>query len=103
MVTRVFGVKRDKSEFSSKNSSITARAFFQRFPRLFEVFSRELAAAGRVIAAGRGQLNPAEAAIYPCLLILAKLRPSPTSGGTDEFKVRERFHSLFTHTRGNRI
>lgn len=111
LVTRVFGVKRDKNEFSAKNNSLTSRVFFQKFPGLFTTFQVgfqssippdlivsiqiltslspkvELETLSRIIEESCGSLCPDEAAIYPVLVMLAKLQPAPVSTGTDEFKV----------------
>ena len=88
LVTRIFGVKRDReNEFSSKNGTLTARAFFQKYPGLFELIGGELRAAADVIEKSEGALSPLEASLYPILILLAKLQPSPVSSGSDEFKV----------------
>ena len=89
LVTRVFGVKRDRdNEFSSKNGTLTARAFFQKYPGLFEVIGSELRAAADAIEVSRGALSPLEASLYPILILLAKLQPSPVSTSFNEFQVR---------------
>ena len=88
LVTRVFGVKRDRdNEFSSRNGTLTARAFFQKYPGLFEVIGGELRAAADAIEASRGAMSPLEASLYPILILLAKLQPSPVSSGIDEYQV----------------
>ena len=88
LVTRIFGVKRDReNEFSSKNGTLTARAFFQKYPGLFELIGGELRAVAEVIEKSEGALSPLEASLYPILILLAKLQPSPVSSGSDEFKV----------------
>ena len=88
LVTRIFGVKRDReNEFSSKNGTLTARAFFQKYRGLFELIGGELRAVAEVIEKSEGALSPLEASLYPILILLAKLQPSPVSSGSDEFKV----------------
>ena len=89
LVTRVFGVKRDSFEFSARNNSLTTRVFFQRFPGLFQVFLKELEEVSGIVRGQRGALSPREAALYPVLIMLAKLQLAPVSTGKDEFKVRE--------------
>ena len=81
-------MKRDRdNEFSSKNGTLTARAFFQKYPGLFEVIGGELRAAADAIEVGRGAMSPLEASLYPILILLAKLQPSPVSSGIDEYQV----------------
>lgn len=69
---------------------MTVRVFFQRFPRLFDVIKDELEEASKMFdcLSGGGQLAPSEAALYPILIILAKLSPSPISTGPDDIEVR---------------
>ena len=86
LVTRIFGVKRERDEFASKNC-MTTRAFFQRYPRLYTTFFYELENAAKEIRKSRGCVSPVEAALYPVLIILAKLIPSQVSTGPDEFQV----------------
>jgi hypothetical protein len=70
-------------------SHLHSRAFFQRFPGLFDVLKTELEEAEKVInsAQSSGAMSPLEAALYPTLILLAKLQPSPVSSGSDEYEV----------------
>ena len=88
LVARIFGVKRDQDEFSDKNT-MTARAFFQSYPSLYPLFLSELETAAETVGAdaNRGCLHPMESALFPLLLLLGKLRPSPVTTGSDQFKV----------------
>ena len=88
LVTRIFGVKREKNEFSPKNS-MTFRAFFRRFPGLYHFFLNELTSVSKVLENKNIQDVPfgEESGLYTVLIILAKLSPSPISDGQDEFKA----------------
>ena len=88
LVTRIFGVKRDMDEFSTKNM-MKVRSFFQSFPSLYPFILSELECVANIIKEPKHQgcLDPAEAALYPVLILLAKLRPSPVTTGMDEYDV----------------
>ncbi len=88
LVGRIFGVKRDTHEFSLKNA-LTTRMFFQRYRSLFGLVCEELRSAAHLIRTTRGSLSPDEAALYPVLVMLAKLQPPPSTSGFDEFPVSE--------------
>eukprot|EP00094_Tigriopus_californicus_P001143 TCALIF_01106-PA protein Name:"Similar to Thada Thyroid adenoma-associated protein homolog (Mus musculus)" AED:0.68 eAED:0.68 QI:0/0/0/0.16/1/1/12/0/1922 len=86
LVTRIFGVKRDKDEFSQKNA-ITTRMFFQKHPRLFHIFKAMLQNLVECLDKGRGSTWPQESVCVPILVLLAKLKPAPISTGVDQFPV----------------
>ena len=90
-MTRVFGVKRDRDEFGSRNLR-SARMFFTAFPRLYPLLRTELGrAAGRVGPGSdsKGRMAREEAGVYPVLVLLAKLREAPASLEQDRFKVSD--------------
>ncbi len=81
-------MKRGRDEFSPKNL-MPARFFFQRYPSMHEVLEQELAEGAAAIAgkSSPGVLLPRETALFPALVVLAKLRPSPTCTGKQKRKV----------------
>uniref|UniRef100_A0A8B9C0D4 tRNA (32-2'-O)-methyltransferase regulator THADA n=1 Tax=Anser brachyrhynchus TaxID=132585 RepID=A0A8B9C0D4_9AVES len=68
LITRIFGVKREKDENSKKNR-MTGREFFSRFPSLYPFLLKQL----EVVANTSNSL-------FLLLLILGKLYPSPMDG-----------------------
>ena len=89
-MTRIFGVKRSKDELSKKNS-MTSRIFFVRYPELHRYLLAELESASKIVRSFRGTISPLESAVFPVLLILAKLDPSPFSEDSEQFQVRPYF------------
>jgi hypothetical protein len=85
-MTRIFGVKRSKDEFSKKNS-LTSRVFFVRYPELHDYLLQQLKSASEIVKKSAGAISPAESAIFPVLLMLAKLQPSPFSEDSEPFQV----------------
>ena len=76
LVTRIFGVKKDKQDLSPKNT-MTAKLFFRQFSKLFCAFKEELIATAEHVGGTRNSsLHPDEAALYPILIIMAKLEQS---------------------------
>eukprot|EP00092_Neocalanus_flemingeri_P015147 GFUD01016364.1.p1 GENE.GFUD01016364.1~~GFUD01016364.1.p1 ORF type:complete len:1852 (-),score=400.17 GFUD01016364.1:67-5622(-) len=75
LMTRIFGVKREKDTVSNKNC-LTGKVFFQRYPTLHQFFL------------GQFEENPSapkdrgvlvlDSALYPILLVLSRIFPSPT-------------------------
>ncbi|XP_023344467.1 thyroid adenoma-associated protein [Eurytemora carolleeae] len=83
LITRIFGVKREKdsSELSGKNC-LTGKVFFQRYPSLHSFLLSKL---DRVQAiSGTLHLQPA---LYPVLLILSRVFPSPSESMNNPFKL----------------
>ncbi|KAJ8359680.1 hypothetical protein SKAU_G00162050 [Synaphobranchus kaupii] len=80
LITRIFGVKRDKDEHSKKNR-MTGREFFTRFPALYPFLLGQLEeAAGSVHSdSGEVKLHPS---LFLLLLILGRLYPSPMDGSS---------------------
>ena len=93
-MTRVFGVKRGRDDFSPRNL-MPARIFFRRYPSLHPILESELLEAARdVREKASAVLLPREASLLPALVVLAKLKPSPACTGDDGLKVRGyRVHS----------
>jgi len=87
LMTRIFGVKREKdpSELSAKNC-LTGKVFFQRYPTLhqFLLAKLEVSAAAAGESSGTLQLRPA---LYPILLVLSRLFPSPAETLNNPLKL----------------
>ena len=83
LMTRIFGVKREKDSLSSKNC-LTGKIFFSRYPALYQYLLDQLSSAGDQVTNARDQVPGVpgvlvlDTAIYPVLLILSRLYPSPT-------------------------
>ena len=94
-MTRIFGVKKSKNELSKKNS-MSSRAFFLRFPVLYNFLLKEITIAAEKLQTpvssselqGKNCFNPAvENSIFPILMILAKLQPPTSSESDDNHKI----------------
>ncbi|VDH97201.1 Hypothetical predicted protein [Mytilus galloprovincialis] len=79
LMTRVFGVKRSKDESSmSKKNCQTGKAFFHKYPGLYNFILDLLAEATQNVEEhGTVHLHPS---LYPLLMVLARLFPSPLEG-----------------------
>ena len=73
LVTRTFGVRRDKEQIVEKNC-LTGKVFFQRYPGLHSFLLEMLKESQEQDGSGL-QLD---CSLYPILLLLARLYPSPT-------------------------
>ncbi|XP_061601680.1 thyroid adenoma-associated protein isoform X2 [Cololabis saira] len=80
LITRIFGVKREKDEHSKKNR-MTGREFFTRFPALYPFLLSQLeeAAASVESESGVAKLHPS---LFLLLLVLRRLYPSPMDGSS---------------------
>ncbi|XP_053568262.1 thyroid adenoma-associated protein isoform X2 [Bombina bombina] len=78
LITRIFGVKREKDERSKKNR-MTGREFFSRFPTLYPFLLNHLEIVANTVDSetGESKLHPS---LFLLLLILSKLYPSPMDG-----------------------
>ena len=74
---------------------MSARMFFHRFPDLYEFLLNEMTNIAKVILAG--SVTPEESALYPILIIIAKLQPSLIVSGENlaEKKYQVRHFGLF--------
>ena len=85
-------MKRDQDDFDIKNA-MTSRAFFQKYPKLYDKIAIELEETTKKL--DKGIICPEEAGLYPTLVILAKLCPAPFVTGNDEFKVSPYLYSPY--------
>jgi hypothetical protein len=89
LVTRIFGVKREKDAavLSSKNC-LTGKVFFQRYPTLHAFLLEKLTQSVPLLddksAGGTLQLYPA---LYPILLILSRIFPSPSDAVNNPYQL----------------
>ena len=77
LMTRIFGVKRDKEAVISSKNCLTGKVFFQRHPGLHAFLLGQFEESKRE---GSEKVNgiQQDSALYPLLLLLARLYPSPT-------------------------
>ena len=85
LMTRIFGVQREKDsdELSSKNC-LTGKVFFQRYPSSHALLHEKLEKAASYAEAGTLRLHPA---LYPVLLVLSRIFPSPSEALDNPFKL----------------
>ena len=97
LCTRIFGVKRTKLELSKKNA-MQARMFFNRYPKMYPFLLNEMSEVAEIMEKSTNALKPEESALYPSLILLAKLQPTVAINGSSEdqkYQVRYKF-SVFT-------
>ena len=80
LCTRIFGVKRGKEELSGKNA-MQARMFFNRYPQMYPFLLNEMTSVAKIIEESENALRPEESALYPTLILLAKLQPTVAVNG----------------------
>ncbi|XP_070182085.1 tRNA (32-2'-O)-methyltransferase regulator THADA-like [Littorina saxatilis] len=86
LMTRIFGVKRSKDEsVLSKRNSQTGRAFFHKYPALYQFLLTELDMATQNLGlSGHLHLHPS---LYPVLMVLGRLFPSTMEGTTTRLNL----------------
>ena len=83
LMTRVFGVKREKTSLSSKNC-LTGKIFFQRYPSLYSFLLAQLSESDCPEQPG---VLVVDSAVYPVLLILSRIFPSPAETASSPFPL----------------
>lgn len=78
LITRIFGVKREKDENSKKNR-MTGREFFSRFPSLYPFLLKQLEVVTSTLNSEAEELK-IHPSLFLLLLILGRLYPSPMDG-----------------------
>ncbi|NWR67063.1 THADA protein, partial [Bucorvus abyssinicus] len=85
LITRIFGVKRGKDEFSKKNR-MTGREFFSRFPSLYPFLLKQLEAVTNTLNSEAEELK-IHPSLFLLLLILGRLYPSPMDGASSALSM----------------
>ncbi|NXK30820.1 THADA protein, partial [Piprites chloris] len=78
LITRIFGVKREKDENSKKNR-MTGGEFFSRFPSLYPFLLKQLEVVTNTLNSEVEELK-VHPSLFLLLLILGRLYPSPMDG-----------------------
>ncbi|NWR31265.1 THADA protein, partial [Tachuris rubrigastra] len=78
LITRIFGVKREKDENSKKNR-MTGGEFFSRFPSLYSFLLKQLEVVTNTLSSEIEELK-VHPSLFLLLLILGRLYPSPMDG-----------------------
>ena len=86
LVTRIFGVKREKDSLSAKNC-LTGKIFFQRYPSLHQFFLGQLSKPELELGSRRAGVLVLDCALYPVLLVLSRIYPSPTETLSNPFPL----------------
>ena len=84
LMTRIFGVKRDKEAAISSKNCLTGKVFFQRHPGLHAFLLAQFEEGKRE---GSDDGVQQDSALYPLLLLLARLFPSPTETVNNPFPL----------------
>ena len=86
LVTRIFGVKREKDSVSSKNC-LTGKSFFQRYPSLHQFFLDQLSDPELDMTSRKEGVLVLDCVLYPVLLVLSRIYPSPTEGISNPYQL----------------
>ncbi|CAN0398537.1 unnamed protein product [Lampetra fluviatilis] len=88
LITRVFGAKRSRRAPVGSNR-MTGREFFSRYPSLHPFLLEQLSRAASTCSHSGGAVGTAslQPALFPLLLLLAKLYPSPMDGTYTELSL----------------
>ena len=71
-----------------------ARMFFNRYPKMYPFLLNEMSEVAEIMQKSTNALKPEESALYPCLILLAKLQPTVAINGSSEdlkYQVRKTF------------
>ena len=71
LMTRIFGVKREKDNISSKNC-LTGKIFFQRHPKLYQYFLNQFTNQNELSSNQKSGVLVLDCALYPILLMLSR-------------------------------
>nr|XP_026646868.1 thyroid adenoma-associated protein isoform X2 [Zonotrichia albicollis] len=85
LITRIFGVKREKDENSKKNR-MTGREFFSRFPSLYPFLLKQLEIVTSTLNSETEELK-IHPSLFLLLLILGRLYPSPMDGSHSTLSI----------------
>ncbi|CAH1240076.1 THADA [Branchiostoma lanceolatum] len=85
LMTRIFGVKRGKDEHARRNC-MSGREFFARFPSLHPFLLDQLQLAVERIQSCESSVD-LHPSLYPVLILLAKLYPSPMDGASSTLNM----------------
>ncbi|NWZ90478.1 THADA protein, partial [Nesospiza acunhae] len=85
LITRIFGVKREKDENSKKNR-MTGREFFSRFPSLYPFLLKQLEVVTSTLNSETEELK-IHPSLFLLLLILGRLYPSPMDGSHSALSI----------------
>ena len=94
LCTRIFGVKRTKLELSKKNA-MQARMFFNRYPKMYSFLLNEMSSVAEIMEKSANALRPEESALYPSLILLAKLQPTVAINGSTEDQKYQVWNSRY--------
>ena len=86
LITRIFGVKREKDSVSSKNC-LTGKIFFQRYPSLHQFFLDQLSDPELHVTSRKEGVLVLDCVLYPVLLVLSRIYPSPTESISNPFQL----------------
>ena len=87
LITRIFGVKREKDTLSNKNC-LTGKVFFQRYPSLYQFFLDQFEEFPSLSSYPKNAgVLVLDSALYPILLMLSRIFPSPSELMNNPFQL----------------